>query len=79
MSYLINRTLLVNVEKNISLPGDLTCGVPQGLILGPLIYLLYVNDMSDSVECDILLYDDASCLVFTGPGLKSIEANLNKN
>ena len=31
-SYLTNRTFLVNVEKKISSPGDLTCGVPQGSI-----------------------------------------------
>ena len=37
-SYLTNRTFFVNVEKNFSLPGDLTCGVPQGSILGPLIF-----------------------------------------
>ena len=35
--------------------------------------------MSNSVDCDLLLYADDSCLVFTGPNLKSIEANLNKN
>ena len=78
-SYLTNRTFLINVEKNLSSPGDLTCGVPQGSILGPLIFLLYVNDMSNSVECDLFLYADDSCLVFTGPDLKSIETNLNKN
>ena len=35
--------------------------------------------MSNSVECDLLLYADDSCLVFTCPDLKSIETNLNKN
>ena len=50
--------------------------VPQGSILGPLIFLLYVNDMSNSVDCDLLLYTDDSCLVFTGPDLKTIEVNL---
>ena len=33
--------------------------------------------MSNSVDCDLLLYADDSCLVFTGPDLKTIEANLN--
>ena len=65
--------------KNLSSSGDLTCGVPQGSILDPLIFLLYVNDMSNSVDCDLLIYADDSCLLFTGPDLKTLEANLNKN
>ena len=38
-SYLTNMPFLVNVEKNLFTPGDLTCGVPQGSIPGPLIFL----------------------------------------
>ena len=71
-SYLTNKTFLVNVENDFSSSGDLSCGVPQGSILGPLIFLLYVNDMSNSVACDLLLYADDSCLVFTGPDVKTI-------
>ena len=69
-SYLTNSEILVNVENNISSPGDHTCGVTQGSILGPLFFLLYVNNMSNYVDCDLLLYADDSCLVFTGPYLK---------
>ena len=46
---------------------------------GPRIFLMYVNDMSSSVDCDLLLYAGDSCLVFAGPDLKTIEANLNIN
>ena len=78
-SYLTNRKFLVSIENKLSSPGDLTCGVPQRSILGPLIFLLYVNDMLMAVDCDILLYADDSCLVFTGPDLKTIESKLNQN
>ena len=78
-SYLTNRTFIVNVENYFSSPGDLSCGVPQGSILGPLIFLLYVNDMSNSMDCGLLLYADDPCLMFTGPDVKTIEANLNRN
>ena len=61
-SYLTNRTFFVNVGKESSLPGKLSCGVPQGSILGLLIILLYVNDMPQAVDCDLLLYADDSCL-----------------
>ena len=64
-SYLANRTSVVHVNGEYSNPGNLKCGVPQGSILGPLLFLLYVNDMPQSVSCDLLLYADDSCLVFT--------------
>ena len=78
-SYLENRTFSVQVEDSLSSPGMLACGVPQGSILGPLLFLLYVNDMSQAVTCDLLLYADDSCLVFEGNDISEIEAQLNKD
>ena len=78
-SYLENRTFIVNVEKKFSNTGQLHCGVPQGSILGPLIFLMYVNDMVQSVDCDLLLYADDSCLIFSGENVKQVEDNLNRN
>ena len=78
-SYLLNRTFVVNLENDLSSPGNLSCGVPQGSILGPLIFLLYVNDMSSSVDCDLLLYADDYCLIFAGPDIQTTEEHLNRN
>ena len=78
-SYLQNRTFLVHVEDAYSTPGDLACGVPQGSILGPLLFLLYVNDMPQAVSCDLLLYADDSCLIFEGKDIDQIENQLNKD
>ena len=78
-SYLSDRTFKVSVNDSISSPGSLTCGVPQGSILGPLLFLLYVNDMPQSVECDLFLYADDSCLVFQHKDLNIIEKQLNKD
>ena len=64
-SYLSNRSFSVSIEKSISDPGELKCGVPQGSILGPLLFLLYVNDMSQAVKCELFLYADDSCLFFS--------------
>ena len=78
-SYLTSRTFFVNIGKETSSPGELSCGVPQGSILGPLIFLLYVNDMPQAVDCDLLLYADDSCLVFGDNNINEIEKQLNKN
>ena len=78
-SYPTNRTFFVNVGKESSLPGKLSCGVPQGSVLGLLIFLLYVNDMPQAVDCDLLLYADDSCLVFSDNSVNDIEEQLIKN
>ena len=72
-SYLNNRTFRVNIENEYSTPGELKCGVPQGSILCPLIFLIYVNDMPQSVDCDLLLYADDTCLGFTHKILKLLK------
>ena len=76
-SYLTNSTFLVNVEKSFSVPGKIECGVPQGSILGPLLFLLYVNDMPGAVGCEMLLYADDTCLVFQAKDIDTLSERLN--
>ena len=76
-SYLTNRCFIVNVGNDFSSPGKLLCGVPQGSILGPLLFLLYVNDMPQAVNSDLLLYADDTCLIYTGKHINTIEEQLN--
>ena len=59
-SYLFNRSFLV--ENNFSQPASVSCGVPQGSILGPLLFLIYVNDMSQAVKCHLFLHVDNTFL-----------------
>ena len=68
-SYLTNRSFIVNVGKESSSPGKLSCGVPQGSILGPLLFLLYVNDMPQAVNLELLLYADDTCLIYMGKNI----------
>jgi len=62
-SYLSNRKQIVEINGKQSDSKTVTCGVPQGSILGPLLFLIYVNDMSISVNCKLMLYADDSILL----------------
>ena len=78
-SYLSNRSFRVSAHDKYSCIVKIDCGVPQGSILGPLLFLLYVNDMKQAVDCDLFLYADDSCLVYQHKDVKEIERILNKN
>ena len=77
-SYLSNRKFTVNLENSFSEVSNISCGVPQGSILGPLLFLIYVNDMSMAVKCNLFLYADDTCLVFQSKNVKDIEKQLNE-
>lgn len=75
-SYLSDRSQIVDVNGTHSESKEISCGVPQGSILGPLLFLLYVNDMPASVNCKLLLYADDSALIVPGKDVLSIEQTL---
>ena len=78
-SYLSYRKFKVNLNKSLSKPGQLLYGVPQGFILGPFLFLLYINDMRQAVKCELLLYADDTCLIFQHSDINETEIQLNKN
>ena len=51
----------------------------QGSILGPLLFLLYINDMSQAMDSELLLYTDDFSLVFQHKDIKTIEEYLNRD
>ena len=63
-SYLSERIFLVNIENKLSDLGKISYGVPLGSILGPLLFLIYVNDMPHAVTSTLLLYADNSCILY---------------
>ena len=57
-SYLRRRTFHVQVEGQNSSVAPIRSGVPQGSVLGPLLFLLYVNDLPGLLSCDTFMFAD---------------------
>ena len=66
--YLTNRMQVTDVGGFF-----VPCGVPQGSILGPLLFLIYVDDMEASVSCKLILYADDSALLVSGKHIKLLK------
>ena len=49
---------------------DVLAGVPQGSILGPLLFLIYINDLSDGLQCNPKLFADDASLFATVHNIK---------
>ena len=75
-SYLSDRKQLVDVSGILSSSSTISCGVPQGSILGPLLFLIYVNDMSGAINNKLLLYADDSAILVADKKISTIESLL---
>ena len=62
-SYLEKRTQCVYVEGHLSDPLYVECGVPQGSILGPLLYLVYTNDLPEAIHEQHLIEEPAQDII----------------
>ena len=77
-SYLSNRKQFVSINGYISNLADLKCGVPQGSILGPLLFLIYINDLHATIKySEVHHFADNTDLLNFNSCVKSINKQVN--
>ena len=78
-SYLNNRKQYVELKHAKSRQNFISCGVPQGSILGPLLYLLYVNDIGVACDGKIYSFADDTTLLTSSNSVASLFDDANRN
>ena len=65
-NYLSNRTQYVSINGTDSGLLPIECGVPQGSILGPLLFLVYINDLPNACNATTILFADDTNAIYVG-------------
>ena len=76
-NYLENRKQRVFIGTSYSEFKNTTAGVPQGSVLGPLLFLLYINDIADNMLSIVRLFADDSSFSVAASDINDIEGILN--
>ena len=77
LSYLSNRKQYVYLNNIASDLCSLNCGIPQGSVLGPLLFLLYINDFNRCSNIfDFHLFADDSSLFYKHKNLSTLESDI---
>ena len=78
-NYISNRYQRVSIRNCLSEKGNLKGGVPQGSVLGPLLFLLYINDIADNTQSFSRLFADDTSLLYSSNNINEIEVIVNSD
>jgi len=76
-SYLEGRSQVVDINGSISRPSSIRCSVPQGSILGPLCFLIYINDMNRCADLNFIHFADDSTVFAAASSLPVLVDRVN--
>ena len=77
-SYLSNRKQIIKINNNKSGPIVNNFGVPQGSVLGPLLFILYINDLGNVLEkCKIHLFADDTLIYYADNDFNQLVETVN--
>ena len=76
-SYLTDRKQYMNFGNSTSPYEQLLCGIPQGSILGPILFLIYVNDIQNATSMNMLSFADDTTASISSPDITELYATIN--
>lgn len=79
-SYLTNRTVNTKNGNKISSARTVTTGVPQGSVLGPILYLIYIQNIQQAeLEAKYTVFADDTILLYNGRTKQELESTINRD
>ena len=75
---MLDRKQYVLYDKTASLVKDIPCGVPQGSVLGPLLFIIYTNDLPNCLNvCKAILFADDTTIYCSSNNIQDLYIKAN--